>query len=105
MSLESEPHSDRLHHHGHGHILQLTSARHLDFTAYPAASGADNVPQIPAPSLFNFDNPSPSPGKEKDSGSRLPSIAECATHLELLEVFYVIRQKVLASKDIDEAMK
>jgi hypothetical protein len=33
----------------------------------------------------------------------LPSISDCATHLELLETFFVLRQKVLRTADLDAA--
>jgi hypothetical protein len=55
---------------------------------------------IPSPSIFNFEP------TEKDNGAssaRLPSPAECATHLELLQTFHVLRQRVLASEKIDKS--
>ena len=60
----------------------------------------EEVPVIPDPSLFNFTT-----GKEHQDGSfRLPTVAECATHLELLAAFSTLRGKVLNSPPISRTM-
>jgi len=64
------------------------------------ADTSEEVPVIPNPSLFNFSN-----GKDQqDASFRLPTIAECATHLELLAVFSTLRGKVLNSSPINRTM-
>lgn len=56
--------------------------------------------EIPSPSIFNFDQTQ----NGADAGShRLPSPAECATHLELLQTFYVLRQRIIISEEIDKS--
>ncbi|TRX99042.1 hypothetical protein FHL15_000384 [Xylaria flabelliformis] len=64
-----------------------------------AASLSDN-PKIPDPSLFNFSVDS---GCVQEEARRLPSVAECATHLELLQAFRYIRAQILSSKELDDA--
>ncbi len=36
-------------------------------------------------------------------GTNLPSIGECGTHLELLEAFFILQQRVLTSNSLDRA--
>ncbi|RYC57405.1 hypothetical protein CHU98_g8804 [Xylaria longipes] len=60
-----------------------------------ATSLSDN-PKIPDPDLFNF-------GIDTREARRLPSIAECGAHLELLQAFRYLRIEVLSSKNLDDA--
>lgn len=99
MSLESSHHKESLHQAGHGLVPTLTQSRYL--AKYSLSTSKAQDPVIPSPALFSFDEQRPA---SDASGSRLPLVAECAAHLELLEVFYVLRQKILVSQDIDDAM-
>ncbi|KAK0640824.1 hypothetical protein B0T16DRAFT_460967 [Cercophora newfieldiana] len=67
---------------------------------YKPAKSRSEEPAIPAPEIFQHEPPA----ADKDSTSRIPTISECAIHLELLEAFFVLREKVLRSDDIDKAM-
>jgi hypothetical protein len=56
-------------------------------------------PKIPNPVLCDFasqDTTAPE--------ARLPTVAECAAHLELLEAFYHLRQQVLASTALETVL-
>lgn len=65
--------------------------------AFPTAKTPEEQPIIPAPEIFKaLDNPPKEPGA-------LPTTAECAVHLELLEAFLVLKQKVLTSNALDRA--
>ena len=48
---------------------------------------------IPDPAIF----------ASLDHGADLPSVGECATHLELLEALFMLQQKVLTSNALDRA--
>ncbi|KAF4966663.1 hypothetical protein FSARC_5652 [Fusarium sarcochroum] len=62
---------------------------------YPSADTMDENPVIPNPDTFS----------ELDDlhEDNLPTPAQCAVHLELLEVFHALRIKIIDSKDIDNA--
>jgi len=68
---------------------------------YKAAQCEADEPQIPSAAIFE-----PLFSAQSNSGARetpiLPSIAECAVHLELLECFFVLRQRVLKSDELDK---
>ncbi|ESU10063.1 hypothetical protein FGSG_03198 [Fusarium graminearum PH-1] len=74
---------------------------------YELAYKAQDIPVIPDPSVFNFqDIPNgDSIGNPSTTDLALPDLAECATHLEFLETLFVLRQKILVSKDLDEVMQ
>ncbi|KAI1111527.1 hypothetical protein F5Y14DRAFT_424851 [Nemania sp. NC0429] len=55
-------------------------------------------PTIPDPSLFKF---GVNPGDTREESRRLPTIAECATHLELLQAFRHIRTEIESSSRLD----
>ncbi|KAM0561292.1 hypothetical protein ACHAPJ_003171 [Fusarium lateritium] len=61
---------------------------------YPSAATMDENPVIPSPDTFN----------ELDDlhQDNLPTPAQCAVHLELLEVFHALRIKIIDSKIIDK---
>jgi len=62
---------------------------------------ATENPQIPVPALFEF-GPTP---RSQLRGPRIPSMAECAVHLELLQVFCSLRNRVLESTGLDELLE
>ncbi|KAH6651229.1 hypothetical protein F5144DRAFT_558833 [Chaetomium tenue] len=95
MGLDSPDHMQALHTMGKSTISSFTGGKKLP---YVLAEGKSEQPVIPSPDLFS-DFPD-----SKATGIRLPTISECATHLELLETFYVLRQRILRSQKIDGAM-
>ena len=66
-------------------------------TLYPPARTPSDQPVIPKPEIFDaLDNPTADP-------TALPTTAECAVHLQLLEKFVALKQKVLTSNRLDRA--
>lgn len=58
-------------------------------------------PKIPSPSLFSLDiggHALPKPH------TALPTVAECATHLELLQAFQYFRIRIISSGGLDEVL-
>ncbi|PNY25853.1 Glycine-rich domain-containing protein 2 [Tolypocladium capitatum] len=95
MVLESLTCKAALHQHGKASIRSLSQTTR---TPYRTAGTREEEPAIPSPGIFDF-----GPDACGDA-RRLPSVAACATHLQLLEVFYVLRQRILVSEDVDAAM-
>ena len=63
---------------------------------FPAETPAEQ-PVIPEPKIFDaLDNPAA-------NLAALPTVAECAVHLQLLEKFVVLKQKILTSNRLDRA--
>jgi len=75
-------------------------------TKYKFARYKSQEPIIPSPDIFDFESSTNNRTtvSADSAGFRLPLAAECAAHLELLEVFYVLRQRILRSPEIDAAM-
>lgn len=63
-----------------------------------AATLKDN-PKIPNPSLFEFESKMP-----ENDNTGLPTVGECAAHLELLQAFYHIYVKVSSSTVLDDVL-
>ncbi len=53
-----------------------------------------HMPVIPKENLFGT-------LVDYDPGNPLPTVAQCAAHLELLEAFLVLKRKVIRSKKLD----
>ncbi|KAK6359961.1 hypothetical protein TWF696_001084 [Orbilia brochopaga] len=73
------------------------------FTQFSKSIDPSELAQIPDPTLFSFAELQLDPSQLYDH-TRLPTVAECATHLELLHAFYAIRKKVLSSAAWDKAL-
>lgn len=66
-------------------------------TLYPKAATVEEQAKIPDPSLFaSLARPA-----GDNEGSDLPTVGECAVHLELLEAFRTLRLLVVGSSDLD----
>ncbi|KFZ15524.1 hypothetical protein V502_05570 [Pseudogymnoascus sp. VKM F-4520 (FW-2644)] len=63
-----------------------------------AATLKDN-PKIPNPSLFEFESKMP-----ENDNTGLPTVGECAAHLELLQAFYHIYVRVSSSTALDDVL-
>ncbi|KAL4951630.1 hypothetical protein BDW69DRAFT_186220 [Aspergillus filifer] len=84
---------------------QKGNTRNWSSASPHTAPGASNKarerkqnPQIPDPRLFNLSS------LDEGDPIRLPNVAECAIHLELLAAFYQVRRKVLSSTSLDAAL-
>ena len=67
-------------------------------TAYPPAKTPGEQPVIPKPEIFDALH------LPTADLAALPTTAECAVHLQLLEKFVALKQKVLTSNDLDRAL-
>jgi hypothetical protein len=56
-------------------------------------------PKIPDPNIFEFASEN-----SGNDNTALPTVAECAAHLELLQAFCHVRDKVLSSSALDAAL-
>jgi hypothetical protein len=87
------------------HIHSKEDARHLVQLLfhglkplYPKkATTPDEEPKIPDPKLFA----SLTHAIQADVEANLPTVGECAAHLELLEAFYKLRLYIIKSSDLD----
>lgn len=82
--------------HGAGKLPQSSSL----IGTFKTAQTEDEQPIIPPNSLFDGLSPSPLEGTHVD-GNKMPVIAECAVHLELLEAFLVLKEKIYTSNALD----
>lgn len=102
MVLESRACKAAVHQHGRTTIHDLS---HATSTPYRTARTRAEEPAIPSPGVFDFDQDTCSlGGHPRGDAHRLPTVAACAAHLQLLEVFCVLRQNVLVDEGIDGAM-
>lgn len=104
MSLERQDWKTELHKLGKNHIGHLRCQYTSD---YRLATTPEEEPIIPAQSIFDFDNLQHLSQQQQGNAEneyRLPTPAECAAHLELLEVFFVLKHHIIASQEIDDAM-
>lgn len=88
----------------HQQTIGLTSrslgdTSNIHLPAYGTAAIVKDNPKIPNPSLFSFG----SENSENDN-TGLPTVAECAVHLELLEAFHGIYLKVSRSTTLDTVL-
>ncbi|KAF4454681.1 hypothetical protein F53441_2759 [Fusarium austroafricanum] len=77
------------------HQASSESNSQIQLTYYPSALTLDENPIIPSPDIFN--------NLQDSHQDNLPTPAQCAVHLELLEVFHALRIKILDSKALDKA--
>jgi hypothetical protein len=68
---------------------------------YQLSKSRAEDPRIPAPTLFDQLKPNNVLGSEADVPLAFPSVSECAVHLELLECFFVLKQRILKANELD----
>lgn len=84
------------------HECSRAAMRSKLYVSPNAALSADEEPVIPSLGLFEgLQGERRAPGTDELDGAHLPSVAQCATHLQLLESFMVLREKVLKSNALD----
>ncbi|KAG7293715.1 hypothetical protein NEMBOFW57_003772 [Staphylotrichum longicolle] len=81
----------------------LHSFRHGYCGNFALAQSPSDEPVIPSPDIFDFPPDSDGP-PDIASNFRLPHRSECAAHLELLETFFALRQRILCSEALDSVM-
>ena len=103
------------------HHARLARHRGLElikntFRAPEDGTITEEAAAIPAPVIFaGLDDASTDSGSESAAAVKaalegdlepsppLPSVAECAVHLEMLEAFVILKQKILTSNGLDRA--
>ena len=87
----------------HFHAPALSFSPDPKKAANPKFVPADNIfsePEIPDPGLFmSFILPS-----SEDASKRLPTVSECAAHLELLEAIYHLKADVIYTRRLDDVL-
>ncbi|KAK4200876.1 hypothetical protein QBC40DRAFT_224494 [Triangularia verruculosa] len=97
MTLSCRNNQEVLHHNGRAVLRGFVDRKTR--SAYPSARTSSEEPVIPKPTLFEENHVTNS-----ERAARLPTVAECAIHLELLETLFVLRERILRSEDIDNSM-
>lgn len=97
MSYLDSTHLQCLHKASKENIQKLQ----VDYaTRYETTYVSEDQPSIPDPSLFESRHLNLA--KDNETGG-FPTVSQCATHLELLEVFHMLRGQIVHSKDLDVA--
>jgi hypothetical protein len=99
MALAIGFHQQALHSFSKGTLNSLKRPEQV--VTYPPANTKAQEAVIPSPALF--EGLSDSAHSHDDDAASLPTVAECAVHLELLQCFHTLRAEVLKSTDLDKA--
>ncbi|KAF4999578.1 hypothetical protein FGRMN_2326 [Fusarium graminum] len=103
MALEDRIIKLSLHEKGKDMVSGTLRPNDPNGNPYKLAHKPEDFPVIPSPAIFNFAKVQNSKNQKSNASNlSLPTLAECATHLEFLETLFILRQKVLVSKDLDE---
>ncbi|KAF4334705.1 hypothetical protein FBEOM_11445 [Fusarium beomiforme] len=109
MALEHRFTKSSLHELGKDMVSGSKCPKDPNGKPYELAVKREDFPKIPDPSIFKF----PSAANSDIKSSRrqntpdlaLPTLAECAAHLEFLETLFILRQRILVSKELDDVMQ
>ncbi|PNP61297.1 hypothetical protein FNYG_13983 [Fusarium nygamai] len=109
MALEHRFTKLSLHEQGKDMVSGSSRPKNPNGLPYELAVKPEDVPTIPDPGIFEF----PTPTNANNAPSRkqntpdlaLPTLSECAAHLEFLETLFILRQKILVSTELDDAMQ
>ncbi|KAL4963651.1 uncharacterized protein BDV14DRAFT_201617 [Aspergillus stella-maris] len=96
MALISPTNLLTLHHTSADQIRDLQDVPSRRYNHVNDSYPDEQPLRIPDPAIFT-DLP------VEDQGNTLPRTAQCATHLEMLEVFHAYRNEIIASPELDEA--
>lgn len=99
MTLNCQHTNDTLHRCGN-EILRHLLEDELENDPFQRATKPEEEPLIPTPEIFVDQDR----GVEVGLDPRVPTISQCATHLELLETFFILKEKLIRSEAMDEAM-
>jgi hypothetical protein len=105
MALSTLVTTASLHRWSKQYIEHQEGIRHSYLTTQPPpfqkAFQREQNPKIPSPNLFSLDAGSQALSK---SHSSLPTVAECAVHLELLQAFQHFRIGIISSERLDRVL-
>ncbi|KAF9774488.1 hypothetical protein IL306_007492, partial [Fusarium sp. DS 682] len=109
MALEHRFTKLSLHEQGKDMVSGSSRPNDPNGKPYELAVRREDFPTIPDPKIFKFSsiaNISTKPSRRQNTPDlALPTLAECAAHLEFLETLFILRQKILVSKDLDDVMQ
>ncbi|KAM0342621.1 hypothetical protein ACHAPU_009350 [Fusarium lateritium] len=104
MALEDRIIKLSLHDKGKDMVSGTSRPNDPNGNPYELALKHEDFPDIPSREIFIFAKVHNSKHRKSNTPDlALPTLSECATHLEFLETLFILRQKVLVSKDLDEA--
>ncbi|KAG9504918.1 hypothetical protein J7337_004899 [Fusarium musae] len=109
MALEHRFTKLSLHEQGKDMVSGSSRPKNPNGLPYELAVKPEDVPIIPDPGIFKFTTPisvDHEPSRRRMTlDLALPTLSECAAHLEFLETLFILRQKILVSTELDEAMQ
>lgn len=85
--------------HDPGSITELHAASRKHARNYTAPNEYQLQPHVPSPAIF--ETPETAQTDKDEHSNMLPSIAQCAIHLELLERFKLLQETVIKSNQLD----
>ena len=85
----------RHHHSPYGQLAARQDLEKESRTKFRPASKREEEPIIPPLALFSALE------TRNENSTGFPNVAECAVHLELLEAFLILKQKILTSNSLD----
>ncbi|ORY16588.1 hypothetical protein BCR34DRAFT_584252 [Clohesyomyces aquaticus] len=99
MAFSTPKTTTSLHQWSKQYIRHQEGVRNVLYNKPPTfqrASVVEQNPKIPSPSLFSSDT-----GSLHNQPLALPTVAECAIHLELLQTFQHLRLSIISSEKLD----
>ncbi|KAL5596321.1 hypothetical protein FOVSG1_010010 [Fusarium oxysporum f. sp. vasinfectum] len=109
MALEHRFTKLSLHEQGKEMVSGSSRPNDPNSRPYELAVKPEDFPIIPDPGVFKFSmskNVNNKLSKRQTAPDlALPTLSECAAHLEFLETLFILRQKILVSKELDDVMQ
>ncbi|KAF4501102.1 hypothetical protein FAGAP_2687 [Fusarium agapanthi] len=109
MALEHRLTKFSLHEQAKDVVSSSSRPKNPNGLPYELAVKPEDFPTIPDPGVFKFPTPTNSsnaPSRKRTTPDlALPTLSECAAHLEFLETLFILRQRILVSTELDDVMQ